>query len=168
MFDIAKQQDLVMHNLSSELSVKTSLYLVFSAFVITASIQMMNFAKDTNPCSTRYAVLFCALGAGFALLAGLSLLIAAAVRNYSIFPLTSMADWLRQMEEFRKNHPDNHAVDSSRGFMGTLIKTIDNNQIVNEKRARWIERGMWFLLISLPFTATGGICAVWIYFSRLS
>lgn len=32
LFDIAKGQDVLMHNTSSELGVKTSLYLVFSVF----------------------------------------------------------------------------------------------------------------------------------------
>lgn len=168
LFEMAKQQDLIMHNLSGELAVKTSLYLVFSAFIITASIQVINLAKDNlakNMCSTgpRFAMLLSALGAAIALVAGFSFLVAAIVRDYSVFPANDVLSWLKRMEEYRKKNPGDE-IDCSGGLMQTLISTIDQNHAINEKKSAWIKIGTRLLFISLPFTAVGGFLAIKAYF----
>jgi hypothetical protein len=167
LFEMNKQQDLVMHNLSSELAVKTSLYLVFTAFTMSAAIQIMGFCKDIKSCSARYAVLFSALGAALALLAGASFLVAALVRDYSMFPGKAMADFIQTSEMWNNGHPDD-LVNVPNGFMDTLIRTVDDNQIVNQKKTVWLKVGAWMLMTSLPFTALGGIFAVVAYLTRSS
>jgi hypothetical protein len=166
LFEMAKQQDVIMHNASGELGVKTSLYLVFAAFMISASIQMVNFAKDMHTHTARCAVLLCSLGAAIALLSGVALLFAAVVRTYSVFPAKAMRDWLKDMEKFRTENPGERIDDPSSGLVQTLIETVDENQIVNERKGRWIEVGAGLLFISLPFSAVGGAFAVCAYFSR--
>lgn len=167
LFEMNKQQDLVMHNLSSELAVKTSLYLVFTAFTMSAAIQIMSFCKDLSSCSARCGVLFCALGAAIALLAGLSFLIAALVRDYSMFPAKDMATFIHTSEDWNNLHPDD-PVNISKGVMDTLVRTVDDNQVVNQKKSIWLKVGSWMLMASLPFTAIGGFFAVVAYFTRSS
>src|SRR5216684_2190613 len=133
LFEMTKQQDFVMHNLSAELGVKTSLYLVFAAFVLSASIQLLNFAKDLHVYLARSAVFFCSLGAAITLLSGAALLIAAFVRNYKIFPAKEIADWLKSIEDYRREYPQESVDDPANGLLQTLIKTVDANQVVNEK-----------------------------------
>lgn len=164
---MTKQQDTIMHNLSAELSVKTSLYLVFAAFVLSATIQILNFAKDLHGRSAHCAVFFCAIGAAIALLSGVMLLSAAVVRNYRIFPAKDMAVYLKKMEAYKRDYPQEKMDDPESGILETLIETVDANQVVNEKKARWIEVGTWLLFASLPFFAVGGAFAICAYFSRL-
>jgi hypothetical protein len=166
LFEMAKQQDSIMHSLSGELGVKTSLYLVFAAFVLSASIQLLNFAKDLHAYSARCAVLSCSLGAAIALLSGAALLVAAFVRNYKVFPAKAMADWLKNIQNYQKEYPLEHLDDPSNSLLQTMIETVDANQIVNEKKAQWIEVGAYLLFASLPFFAVGGAFAVCAYFSR--
>jgi len=163
---MAKQQDSVMHNLSGELGVKTSLYLVFAAFILSASIQILNFAKDLKAPSAQCAILFCSLGAAIALLAGIALLAAALVRTYKVFPAQEMADWLEKMKDYTSKYPNEAISDPANGVLKTVIQTIDANQIENEKKAKWIQIGAWCLFASLPFFAIGGALAVYSYFSR--
>jgi hypothetical protein len=166
LFEMVKQQDSTMHTLSGELGVKTSLYLVFAAFVLSASIQILNFAKDLHIYAARCAVFFCSLGAAIALCAGVALLGAALVRNYKIFPASEVADWLKKMKDYQTSYPQQAIDDPASGLLQTVIKTVEANQIVNEKKARWIEVGAWLLFASLPFFAVGGAFAVYAYFSH--
>ena len=168
LFEMAKQQDAAMHNLSGELGVKTSLYLVFTAFVLSASIQILNFAKDIHGGSAHRAVLLCSIGAAISLLAGTSLLIAALVRTYKIFPAQDMANWLEQIRDYTSKYPEEKVDDPADGLLQTVIKTIDANQIENEKKARWIKVSACLLFASLPFFATGGAFAIYAYFTHPS
>ena len=95
LFDVVKGQDAILHSTSGELGVKTSLYLVFSAFIFSASIQLINFAKDLPRPLSQYAVASCSVGAAISLIAALALLIAALVRTYKIFPSRAMAGWIK-------------------------------------------------------------------------
>src|SRR5262249_26048198 len=137
LFEIVKQQDSVMHNVSGELGVKTSLYLVFAAFVLSASIQLLNFVKDMNLYSARCAVVFCSLGAAIALLAGIALLGAALVRSYSIFPSQATAEWIEKLRDYKNKYPNETVEDPAKGLLRTMIRTVDANQVENEKKARW-------------------------------
>ena len=85
LFDIAKGQDTILHNASAELGVKTSLYLVFTAFTFNASVQVVMFAKELPPPGARYSVISSSISGGISLLAGIMLLIAALIRQYWVF-----------------------------------------------------------------------------------
>jgi hypothetical protein len=166
LFELAKQQDFVQHNMSAELGVKTSLYLVFAAFMLSAAIQLLNFAKDQHVPIARTAVFFSSIGAVIALLSGTALLIAAFVRNYKIFPAQQVANWLKDIKDYQTQYPEEKLDDPANSLLQTLISTVDENTIVNEKKAQWIEWGATLLLISLPFMAIGGAFAVYAYFSH--
>jgi hypothetical protein len=163
MFDMVKQQDSTMHSISAELGVKTSLYLVFAVFELNASIQLLNFAKDFKASSASYAILLCSFGAVVALIAGAALLTAALVRNYSVFPARDMASWLAQIRDYQKENPQNE-VDPLKGLLETMIQTVDANQAINERKARWIDVGSWCLFASLFFFAIGAGFAIRAYF----
>lgn len=163
VYDMAKQQDAAMHNLSGELGVKTSLYLVFTAFVLSASIQIVTFAKDLPAQSGRHAVIFSALGAAVALFAGIALLVAAFVRTYKIFPAQDMANWLEDIKNYATKYPEAQIDDPARGVLRTVIQTVDANQRENEKKAQWIKIGAFFLFASLPLFAIGGALAIRAY-----
>ena len=147
LFEMAKQQDSLMHAFSVELSVKTSLYLVFAAFVLSSSIQVLNFARDMHTPSAQSAVLFCAVGAGIALVSGAVLLRAALIRQYKIFPVADTANWLKSISDYKRQYPEEEVSDPSVGLLQTIIQTVDANQIENEKKAQWIEVGAGILLI---------------------
>ena len=166
LFDVVKGQDVITHNISGELGVKTSLYLVYSAFIFSASIQLINFAKDLPAPVSHFAVANCSIGAAISLLSGLALLVAALVRTYKIFPSAAMAAWIQQMQEYRLAYPEESVEDTSEGIVKVLIETVDANQAENEKKASWIETGAWLLFFSLPFLVTGGGFALWAFFIR--
>jgi hypothetical protein len=119
LFEIAKGQDQTMHNLSAEMSVKTSLYLVFTAFIFSASIQVINFSKDLrSPCSGT-AIKLCSVS--FSLLAGTMLLVAAMVREYEIFPTREMVEWVKNIEKYKEEYPNDAAEEPARGVLLELI-----------------------------------------------
>ncbi len=164
LFEVVKGQDAIMHNISGELGVKTSLYLVFSAFIFSASIQLINFAKDSTSPMSRYAVASCSIGAAISLLSALALLIAALVRTYKIFPSNALAAWIKETQEYSEKYPQEKVEDTSEGILKSLIETLDANQVQNEKKATWIQVGTWLLFISLPFLVTGGALALYSFF----
>lgn len=166
LFEVVKAQDAITHNISGELGVKTSLYLVFAAFIFSASIQLINFAKDLPVPLSRFAVLSSSVGAAISPLSALALLIAALVRTYKIFPSGEMVKWVKSMQKYQQDYPQETVEDPSEGIVSELIETADANQIENEKKATWIEVGAWLLFASLPFIVLGGILAVWAFFSR--
>lgn len=166
LFEVVKGQDVITHNISGELGVKTSLYLVFSAFIFSASIQLVNFAKDLAPPLNRCAVAVCSIGAAVSLLSAFALLIAALVRTYKIFPSNEMAAWIKSMQEYKEKYPRETIQDTSEGILNSLIETADANQIENEKKATWIEVGAWLLFFSLPFLVIGGALALCAFFSH--
>lgn len=163
LFELAKNVDAIQHNISAELSVKTSLYLVFSAFVFSASLQLMSFAKDLH---SYVAVFLCGIGAVVSLLSAIALLVGATVRNYKIFPAQDMTTWIKEVEEYRRTHPGEETSDPFAVIRETLVETADLNQEVNERKAGWVETGAWLLFGSMPFLAIGGGLAVWILLSH--
>jgi len=163
VFEMVKQQDSMMHGISAELGVKTSLYLVFAVFELNASIQLLNFAKDFKTPSASYAILLCSVGAIVALVAGVALLSAALVRSYSVFPARDMADWLAKIRDYQNKNP-HEEVDPLKGLLQTMIQTVDNNQAINERKARWIDVGSWCLFASLFLFAIGAGFAIRAYF----
>jgi hypothetical protein len=168
LFEIAKGQDQIMHSLSAEMSVKTSLYLVFTAFIFSASLQVINFSKDLrSPCSET-AIELCSVGAGFSLLAGTMLLVAAMVREYKIFPTREMVDWVRGTEKYREEYPAAAVEEPSKGVLLELIDTAEVNQMESEKKARWITAGAFVLFAALASLAIGGGFALYAFFSRPS
>jgi hypothetical protein len=158
MFELAKSVDYTAHSISAELSVKTSLYLVFAAFVFTASIQLINFAKDVR---SYAAVVICAIGAAVALFSAIALLIAALIRQYNIFPAQDMNSWLEKLDCYRKAYPNIPTEDPNAVMLKMLITTADDNQLVNERKADWIECGAWLLFVAIPFLAIGGGVAIY-------
>ena len=168
LFEIAKGQDQIMHSLSAEMSVKTSLYLVFTAFIFSASIQVINFSKDlAAPCGGA-AIKLCSISAGFSLLAGTTLLVAAMVREYRIFPTREMVEWVKSTEEYREEYPTAAVEEPSKGVLLELIETAEVNQRESEKKARWITAGAFVLFAALAFLAIGGGFALYAFFSRPS
>ena len=165
LFELAKNVDTTMHQMSAELSVKTSLYLVFAAFVFSASLQLMNFSKDLH---SYAAIAICGIGAVVSLLSAIALLIAALVRKYKLFPAQDMKSWMAQIDEYKREYPDASVEDRSTAILETLIETADANQIVNETRSDWVECGAWLLFAALPFLAIGGGIAVYVCLSHLS
>ena len=167
LFEVAKNQDVIMHNLSAEMSIKTSLYLVFSAFSFTASIQVINFAKDDPMHYAKSAVAFCGAAAAMSLFGGVFLLIAATVRNYSAFPSNKMAAWVVNLKKFRETYPAlATSTNPATEVLNALVRTAENNKVENEKKADWIERGAWCLFASVPLLAVGGALALYVFFSR--
>jgi hypothetical protein len=166
LFEVVKAQDAILHNLSGELGVKTSLYLVFTAFMFSASIQVINFAKDLASPWARWAIVSCSTGAAIALLSGIGLLIAALVREYKIFPSRKMAIWIRSLEAYRAKYPDQPTEDPDDAILKTLIDTAEANKLENEIKAVWITWGARGLFLSVPFVAAGGACAIYAFFNR--
>jgi hypothetical protein len=157
-----------MHSLSAEMSVKTSLYLVFTAFIFSASVQVINFSKDlSTPCGAT-AIKLCSISAGFSLLAGTMLLVAAMVRQYKIFPTREMVEWVRRTEQYREEYPETAAEEPSKGVLLELIDTAEVNQVESEKKAKWITGGAFVLFAALAFLAIGGGFALYAFFSRPS
>jgi hypothetical protein len=159
LFEIAKSQDALMQNLSSELSVKTSLYLVFSVFLFNAAFQISNFARDIPGELSGHAIHSAGIGALLALLGAILLLVAALVRNYSMFPLPETAKWLEDTEEFLKHYPESSLQDPEVAIREILEETILANKVENERKASWITRGAWFLIFSVPIITCAGILA---------
>ena len=166
LFEVVKSQDAIMHSTSAELGVKTSLYLVFSAFVFSTSIQLINFAKDLPRPLSQYAVAICAIGSAISLVAALALLIAALVRTYKIFPSRAMAGWINETKAYKERYPEEKTEDTAEGILGVLIETVDANQVESEKKAKWIQVGSACLFIALPFLVFGGALALRAFFSR--
>ncbi|MBZ5696741.1 MAG: hypothetical protein LAN36_15450 [Acidobacteriia bacterium] len=167
LFEVVKNQDVIMHNLSAEMSVKTSLYLVFSAFSFSASIQVINFAKDiAMPCA-KTAIVSCGISAAMSLLGGVFLLIAAMIRRYNTFPSHKMAEWIVSLRQFRETYPKQATSrDPATEVLNALVKTAEHNKTENEAKADWIERGAYCLFASVPFLAVGGALALLAFFSR--
>jgi hypothetical protein len=169
LFEVAKNQDILMHNLSAEMSVKTSLYLVFAVFSFNASVQIINFVKDNSMPSAKCAVAICGISATMNLLGGIFLLIAALIRGYSAFPSRKMADWITELKQFRETNPGlATSRDPAREVLNVLIKTAENNKAENESKADWIERGAICLFLSVPFLVAGTGFALFAFFSRPS
>jgi hypothetical protein len=167
LFEVAKNQDMIMHNLSAEMSVKTSLYLVFSAFSFSASIQIINFAKDILGPSAKIAIAVCGISAAASLFGGVFLLTAALVRRYSVFPSKKMADWITDLKQFRESNPQQAtSTDPATEVLNVLVKTAEKNKTENEAKADWIERGAFCLFASVPFLAIGGALALYAFFSH--
>jgi hypothetical protein len=168
LFEVAKGQDQIMHSLSAEMSVKTSLYLVFTAFIFSASIQIVNFSKDVAvPCS-RTAIKLCSASAAFSLLAGIMLLVAALVREYKVFPTREMLTWVKSMGSYSKEYPSVAVESPSEGVLLELIDTAEMNKIESEKKAAWITAGAALLFIAVALIALGGGFAIYAFFSRPS
>jgi hypothetical protein len=168
LFEVAKAQDQLMHSLSAEMSVKTSLYLVFTAFIFSASIQLINFCKDVpTPCS-RTGIALCGTSAAFSLLAGIMLLIAALVRQYNIFATRKMNDWVFGLKEYHAKYPNAETESPSDGVLMELIETVEKNKAENEKKATWITAGACLLFGAVAFLALGGGFALYSYFNRPS
>jgi len=166
LFEIAKGQDQIMHSLSAEMSVKTSLYLVFTAFIFSASLQVINFSKDLSAPCRGTAIKLCSISAGFSLLAGTLLLVAAMVREFKIFPTREMVEWVRSSEKYKEEYPDAAVEEPSKGVLLELIETAEVNQAESEKKARWITAGAFILFAALAFLAIGGGFALYAFFSR--
>jgi len=168
LFEVAKGQDQIMHSVSAEMSVKTSLYLVFTAFVFSASIQIVNFSKDVaTPCS-RTAIKLSSASAAFSLLAGIMLLIAALVREYKLFPTRKMVDWVKTLAEYHSEYPNAATITPSEGVLIELINTAEKNKAESEKKASWITVGAVFLFIAVAFLGLGGGFALYAFFTRPS
>ncbi|HUK25620.1 MAG TPA: hypothetical protein VLV49_13645 [Terriglobales bacterium] len=166
LFGVAKSQDQVMHNLSAEMSVKTSLYLVFTAFVFSASIQLINLSKDAAaPCS-RTAIELCGTSAAFSLCAGIMLLIAALVREYKTFPTRGMVQWVKDVDSYRRENPNARVEEPLEGILLELIDTAEVNQTESEKKARWVTRGALFLFTAIGFLALAGGFALYAFLNR--
>lgn len=167
LFEVAKNQDVIMHNLSAEMSVKTTLYLVFSTFSFNASIQVINLVKSLSTWSAKSAIAFCGVSAALSLLGGICLLGAAMIRRYSAFPSHQMADWIVSVRQFREAHPDlATARDPAREVLRVLVETAENNKAESEAKADWIERGAWFLFASVPLLAAAGALALCAFVNR--
>lgn len=165
LFEVAKAQDQIMHNLSAEMSVKTSLYLVFTAFIFSASIQIINFVKDAaTPCG-RIAIVLCSASAGFSLLAGIMLLIAALVREYKVFPTRAMVEWVKNIGSYREKYPAAPVENLSEAVLLELIDTAEVNQTESEKKASWITAGALLLFVAVATLALGGGFALYAFFS---
>jgi hypothetical protein len=168
LFEVARGQDQIMHSLSAEMSVKTSLYLVFTAFIFSASIQIINFSKDVAaPCS-RIAIKLSGTSAAFSLLAGVMLLIAALMREYKIFPTRKMVAWVKALGKYKSDYPDEETITPSEGVLNGLIDTAEQNKTESEKKAAWITAGALFLFIAVAFLALGGGFGLYAFFSRPS
>lgn len=140
LFEIARGQDQIMHSASAEMSVKTSLYLVFAAFIFSASIQMINFSKDIAvPCG-RLAIKLCSASAAFSLLAGTMLLVAALVREYKVFPTRKVAEWIKKLYEYKEKYPDAKTKDPSDVMLLQLIETAEENKKETEKKPSGLVR----------------------------
>jgi hypothetical protein len=167
LFDVAKGQDIILHNLSAELGVKTSLYLVFTAFMFSASIQTINLAKDL-PRYSHCAVAFSSISAALSLLAATALLIAALVREYFVFPSSRIQEWLVRLEEYKVTYPEAITANPTDVMLRMLIETGKRNKLENEKKADQITWGARILFSAIPFLIIGGTLAVCGYFSRPS
>ena len=157
LFDIAKSQDALMQSMSTELGIKTSLYLVFSVFMFNAAFQTVNFVKDFRGVWSQYAIQFVGVGAGLALAAAIALLIAALVRTYKMFPVSETAVWLKEAAAFFQQHPEVTPQDSELAIREILEETILANKQVNERKAFWITVGAWLLITAVPCIAVGGL-----------
>jgi len=168
LFEVAKGQDQIMHSVSAEMSVKTSLYLVFTAFIFSATIQIVNFSKDVAaPCS-RTAIKLCSISAALSLLAGIMLLVAAMAREYKVFPTRKMIAWVKTLLKYKDDYPSAESMTPSEGVLIELVNTAEQNKVENEKKATWITAGAFFLFIAVAFLALGGGFALYAFFSRPS
>jgi hypothetical protein len=166
LFEVAKGQDQIMHSVSAEMSVKTSLYLVFTAFIFSAAVQIVNFSKDVaGPCS-RTAIKLCSVSAVCSLVAGIMLLVSAMVREYKIFPLRRVFDWVKSVGEYKSNYPGAETANPAEVVILRLIDTVEKNKAESEKKATWITAGALFLFIAVAFLALGGGFALYAFFSR--
>lgn len=169
LFEVAKGQDQIMHRLSAEMSVKTSLYLVFTAFIFSAAIQIVNFSKDIAVPCARTAIKLSSASAAFSLTAGILLLIAALVRTYGAFPTRRVADWIKNLKEYKQEYPEyprEQAADPSEVILFRLIDTAEKNKAESEKKAWWITAGAYCLFAATAFLALGGGFALYAFFSR--
>ncbi len=165
LFDIAKGQDMLMHTISAELGVKTSLYLVFSVFLFNATLQISEFAKDQPTIWSYRSIVFSTIGATLSLLSATTLLIAPLVRKYQLFPVGKMARWIEQLSEFKQQYPEEELPEAEDGIRETFEETIAANKSANERKAFWITLGAFLLFIAVPFVALAGIFAFFAYLS---
>ncbi len=163
LFDIAKSQDALMQNMSAELGVKTSLYVVFSIFLFNAAFQINSFVKDIHGAWSRRAIESSMIGAAIALAGALALLVAALVRNYNMFPLPESAKWLKDMDDYRKEFPNEKIPDEDEALREIMEETIAANKTENERKADWVTVGSWLLFLAVPFVALAGLFSFFAY-----
>ena len=168
LFDIARGQDVIMHNVSSELGVKTSLYLVFTVFTFSASLQLITFAKDLPSSYARCSVVSSSISAGISLLASIMFLIAALVRRYWLFPSNDILQWIQGLRDYASQHPGVATEDTANGVLEVLIEPARQNKLENERKGTQITLGAIFLFFSVPFLAMGGALAIYAFFIRPS
>ncbi|HWF37791.1 MAG TPA: hypothetical protein VG322_04685 [Candidatus Acidoferrales bacterium] len=165
LFEVVKSQDVVMHSVSAEMGVKTSLYLVFSAFYFAASMQVVNLVKGNPSPEAKTSITICAVGAALSLLGGIFLLSAAMRRDYKAFPTLKMANWIVAIKEFREKNPTlATSREPATEILNALVKTVDNNKRENELKASWVDRGAFCLFASVPFLAVGAAFALYCLF----
>lgn len=124
ILELAKTQDSLMHSTSAELGVKTSLYLVFSVFLVNAAFQIGSFARGIeSPWSSR-AVVTGFFGAATALLAGIALLVAALVRTYHVVPIGRLRQYVKDIADYKHEYPDASEANVVEGIIETIEDTV--------------------------------------------
>src|SRR5262249_53084001 len=149
-----------------ELGVKTSLYLVFSAFLFNAAFQVSSFVKPIESRWAFRAIVFAVVGAALALSGGIFLLVAAMVRRYSVIPLEELTSFLTESSEYRSKYPNAEVLDEQDGILTTVNRTVQANFDANEKKAGWIEIGAMILFAAIPFVVIAGVLALTAYVSN--
>jgi hypothetical protein len=168
LFDIAKTQDAQMQNVSSELGVKTSLYLVFSVFLFNTSFQINNFASGfPEPWSERVITLSM-VGAVITLVGALALLAAALIRDYRMFPVPNTAKWIADTDEYARKYPDAELQDQEVAIREILDETVSANKSVNQTKGWWINLAACILFVAVPIVVLAGIASYLGYLAKLS
>jgi len=159
LFEIAKSQDSLMHTASSELGVRTSLYLVFAVFLFNAAFQVSTFARGVDSVWATRAVITSTFGAGAALAGGVALMIAALTRTYSVVPIQGLQKYVLELAEYKQQNPTENLPDTEDEIIASLEETTAANLEVNEKKGFWNTLGATALFIAVPFVVGGGILA---------
>ena len=139
--EIAYNQDCLMHSSSGELGVKTSLYLVFTAFLFSAGIQTINTAVGHLGSDKLLVVSLSGLSLGLSLLAAVCFLLAARIVNYQTLPsIQQFIDFTFEQSEEAQQAELEEAV------LFDLAEIIENNKNRNDSKGHWMEWGTPILL----------------------
>ncbi len=161
--DLAIRQDSLMNSISAELGTKTSLHLVFTAFLFGSGVQTVNIAVGSLFVCRRFVVLTSGFSLGLSMLAAICFLLAARIKKYETLPsLQALIDFTyEQAEEERSGQLDEAVIFD-------LAEIVENNKASNERVGEWIKIGGRLLIGSTGLLALSSAVMIFVLLNRPS
>jgi len=152
-----------MNSISAELGTKTSLHLVFTAFLFGSGVQTVNIAVGSLFVCRRFVVLTSGFSLGLSMLAAICFLLAARIKKYETLPsLQALIDFTyEQAEEERSGQLDEAVIFD-------LAEIVENNKASNERVGEWIKIGGRLLIGSTGLLALSSAVMIFVLLNRPS